>query len=143
MAAKRVVTYLRISTANQIDNTSIETQREKIELYCKLNDYEIVKEFKDEGISAKNDHTREDYIKLMEFISHEENKIDGIIVYKSDRIHRSLENLIKMISYIQKLKIDFISITEQFDTSTAQGMLFLQILGSFSEFERNLIAVCT
>ena len=140
MAAKRVVTYLRISTANQIDNTSIETQREKIELYCKLNDYEIVKEFKDEGISAKNDHTREDYIKLMEFISHEENKIDGIIVYKSDRIHRSLENLIKMISYIQKLKIDFISITEQFDTSTAQGMLFLQMLGSFSEFERKLIA---
>lgn len=140
MAAKRVVTYLRISTVNQIDNTSIETQREKIELYCKLNDYEIVKEFKDEGISAKNDHTREDYIKLMEFISHEENKIDGIIVYKSDRIHRSLENLIKMISYIQKLKIDFISITEQFDTSTAQGMLFLQMLGSFSEFERKLIA---
>ena len=45
-----------------------------------------------------------------------------------------------MISYIQGLGIDFISITEQFDTSTAQGMLFLQMLGSFSEFERKLIA---
>ena len=140
MAAKRVVTYLRISTANQIDNTSIETQREKIKLYCKLNDYEIVKEFKDEGISAKNDHTREDYIKLMEFISDKENNINEIVVYKSDRIHRSLENLLKMISYIQKINIDFVSITEQFDTSTPQGMLFLQMLGSFSEFERKLIA---
>ena len=140
MAAKRVVTYLRISTANQIDNTSIETQREKIELYCKLNDYEIVKEFKDEGISAKNDLTRENYIKLMKFISDKENNINEIVVYKSDRIHRSLENLLKMISYIQKINIDFVSITEQFDTSTAQGMLFLQMLGSFSEFERKLIA---
>ena len=140
MAAKRVVTYLRISTVNQIDNTSIETQREKIKLYCKLNDIDIIKEFKDEAISAKHEHTREDYQKLIKFIADKENKIDAIIVYKSDRIHRSLRNLMNMISYIQGLGIDFISITEQFDTSTAQGMLFLQMLGSFSEFERKLIA---
>ncbi len=140
MAAKRVVTYLRVSTANQVDNTSIETQREKIKLYCKLNDIQIVEEFKDEAISAKHEHTREDYQRLIKFIGNKENKIDAIMVYKSDRIHRSLENLLKMISYLQKLKIDFISITEQFDTSTAQGMLFLQMLGSFSEFERKLIA---
>lgn len=140
MAAKRVATYLRVSTANQVDNTSIETQREKIKLYCKLNDIQIVEEFKDEAISAKHEHTREDYQRLIKFIADKENKIDAIMVYKSDRIHRSLRNLMNMISYLQKLKIDFISITEQFDTSTAQGMLFLQMLGSFSEFERKLIA---
>ena len=140
MAAKRVVTYLRVSTVNQEDNTSIETQREKIKLYCKLNDIQIVEEFKDEAISAKHEHTREDYQRLIKFIGNKENKIDAIMVYKSDRIHRSLRNLMNMISYLQKLKIDFISITEQFDTSTAQGMLFLQMLGSFSEFERKLIA---
>lgn len=134
------MTYLRISTANQVDNTSIETQREKINLYCKLNDYEIVKEFKDEAISAKHDYTREDYKNLMEFIKDKENCIEAIIVYKSDRIHRSLRNLMNMIGYTQGLGIDFISITEQFDTSTAQGMLFLQMLGSFSEFERKIIA---
>jgi site-specific DNA recombinase len=140
LAAKRVVTYLRVSTVNQVDNTSIETQREKIKLYCKLNDIQIVEEFKDEAISAKHEHTREDYQRLIKFIGNKENKIDAIMVYKSDRIHRSLRNLMNMISYLQKLKIDFISITEQFDTSTAQGMLFLQMLGSFSEFERKLIA---
>ena len=140
MTIKRVVTYLRVSTANQIDNTSIETQREKINLYCKLNDYEIIEEFKDEAQSAKHDHTRENYQKLIEFIKDKENKINAIVVYKSDRIHRSLRNLMNMICYIQGLEIDFISITEQFDTSTAQGMLFLQMLGSFSEFERKIIA---
>ena len=140
MTSKRVVSYLRISTANQLENTSIETQREKIELYCKLNEIEIVKEFKDEAASAKYEHTRKNYKELIRFISDEENKIDGIVVYKSDRIHRSLKNLMNMIDYIQERDIDFISITEQFDTSTAQGLLFLQMLGSFSEFERKIIA---
>ena len=45
-----------------------------------------------------------------------------------------------MIDYLKERNIDFISITEQFDTSTAQGLLFLQMLGSFAEFERKLIA---
>ena len=76
MTTKKVVTYLRISTANQIDNTSIETQREKINLYCKLNDINIIKEFKDEAISAKHEHTREDYQKLIKFIADKKNKID-------------------------------------------------------------------
>ena len=84
------MTYLRVSTANQVDNTSIETQREKIKLYCKLNDIQIVEEFKDEAISAKHEHTREDYQRLIKFIADKENKIDAIMVYKSDRIHRSL-----------------------------------------------------
>lgn len=45
----RVCSYLKISTVSQIDNTSIEAQREKIELYCKLHNIELVKEFVDEG----------------------------------------------------------------------------------------------
>lgn len=140
MTTKRVVSYLRISTANQLENTSIETQREKIDLYCKLNNIEQVDEFKDEAVSAKYEHTRKDYKKMLEFVANKENKIDAIVVYKSDRIHRSLRNLMNMIEYLQQCKVEFISITEQFDTSTAQGMLFLQMLGSFSEFERKIIA---
>lgn len=137
---KRAVSYMRVSTLNQIDNTSFETQAEKIELHCKLHDIELVKPFKDEGISAKGYEKRDDYKKMLKFISDESNKIDMVLVYKADRIHRSLKNLMIMIDYLQEINIDFISITEQFDTSTAQGLLFLQMLGSFSEFERKVIA---
>ena len=140
MTTKRVVSYLRISTANQIDNTSIETQREKIDLYCRLNNFQVVEEFKDEAISGKYEHNRKDYKRMMQFILNSDNKIDAIVVYKSDRIHRSLKNLMLMLDDLQEEKINFISITEQFDTSTAQGMLFLQMLGSFAEFERKIIA---
>lgn len=50
---KRAVSYMRVSTLSQIDNTSFETQADKIELHCKLYDIELVETFKDEGISAK------------------------------------------------------------------------------------------
>ncbi|MCU9813415.1 recombinase family protein [Paraclostridium sp. AKS81] len=128
-----------MSTASQIDNTSIEMQREKIELYCKLNNIELVNTYVDEGWSAK-DSDRPSYNKMIEFVSNKENGVDTIIVYKADRIHRSLKNLMIMVDYLQEIGIGFISLTEQFNTNTAQGLLFLQMIGSFSEFERKLIS---
>ncbi|MGL5723720.1 recombinase family protein, partial [Cetobacterium sp.] len=136
---KRVVGYVRISTESQKDNTSIELQIEKIELQCKLNDLELVRIFKDEGFSAK-EIKRAAYLEMMDFIENEENEIQGLFVYKADRIHRSLKNLLTMIDRLNDLDIAFKSITEQFDTTTAQGVLFLQMIGSFAEFERKLIA---
>ena len=65
---KKIVSYLRISSASQIDNTSIETQNEKIELYCKLNNIEIVKTYIDEGLSAKTSD-RPSYNEMLNFIS--------------------------------------------------------------------------
>ena len=136
---KKVVIYLRVSTTNQLDNTSIEHQREKINLYCKFHDIEIIKEFKDEAQSGKS-KDREQYKEMINFVLDKSNKINAIMCYKSDRIHRKLRNLIDMIEDLQENKIEFISVTEQFDTSTPQGMLFLQMLGSFAEFERKIIA---
>ncbi len=104
---KKVVGYLRISTASQIDNTSIEMQREKIELYCKLNNIELVNTYVDEGWSAK-DSDRPSYNKMIEFVSNEENDVDTIIVYKADRIHRSLKNLMIMVDYRQGIDFSFL-----------------------------------
>lgn len=137
---KRVVSYLRISTVNQIDNTSIEVQREKIDLYCKLNNIDLVKEFKDEGLSAKGIEARDQYKEMMNYVRDPKNDIDGILVYKADRVHRSLKNLMIMIDELEEISVSFVSITEQFDTSSPQGLLFLQMIGSFSEFERKIIA---
>lgn len=137
---KKVVAYVRVSSASQIENTSIETQIEKIELHCKLHDIVIDKIFKDEGISAKDTDNRNSYNEMLEYILDKNNNIDSVVVYKSDRLHRSLKNLLITIEDIFiPNNISFISITEQFDTSNAQGMLFLQMLGSFAEFERKII----
>lgn len=136
---KRVVAYVRVSSASQVDNTSIEVQIEKIQLHCKLHDIELVQIYRDEGISAKSIE-REAYSDMLEFIRNKDNEIHSVIAYKSDRVHRSLKNLLIFIEdVLNPLKIGFLSVTEQFDTSSPQGMLFLQMLGSFSEFERKII----
>lgn len=137
---KKAVGYARVSTESQTDNTSIALQKEKIYNYCELYDFEMVEMFIDNGKSGSNIEGREEYHRMIEYISNPANEIEAIITLKADRIHRKLKNLLVMIEDIlQPLDVAFISITENFDTSTSQGMLFLQMIGSFSEFERKVI----
>ncbi|MGL5712144.1 MAG: recombinase family protein [Paraclostridium sp.] len=133
---KRAVGYCRISTLMQVDNTSLKDQEDKIRMYAKLHDIVIDKIFIDKAVSGKSTD-RPEYDKMINYIK--ENNIDMIMVYKNDRLHRSLYNLLAMIYEMQKYNVALVSITEHFDTSTPQGMLFLQMLGSFAEFERAVI----
>lgn len=64
---------------------------------------------------------------------------DQIIVYKFDRLARSLKDLLQIIEQIERSRCHFRSITEAVDTSTPVGRLMLNVLGSFAEFERGLI----
>jgi len=128
---KRSVGYCRISTLMQVDNTSLMDKEDKIKMYCKLHDIVI-----DKAVSGKSTD-RPQYDKMINYVK--ENDIDMIVVYKNDRIHRSLYNLLAMIYELQEYEVALVSITELLDTSTPQGMLFLQMLGSFAEFERAVI----
>ena len=134
--AKRAVGYCRISTLMQVDNTSLKDQEDKIRMYAKLHDIVIDEMFIDKAVSGKSTD-RPEYDKMMDYVK--TNDIDMIIVYKNDRIHRSLYNLLAMIYDLQEHEVALVSVTEMFDTSTPQGMLFLQMLGSFAEFERAVI----
>ena len=133
---KRAVGYCRISTLMQVDNTSLKDQEDKIRMYAKLHDIVIDEMFIDKAVSGKSTD-RPEYDKMMDYVKI--NNIDMIVVYKNDRIHRSLYNLLAMIYELQKYEVALVSVTEMFDTSTPQGMLFLQMLGSFAEFERAVI----
>ncbi|MGX8235638.1 recombinase family protein [Bacillus subtilis] len=136
---KKVIAYARVSSESQIENTSIEEQLKKIQAYCISQDLELVNTFVDEGLSGSNTD-RSSYTEMIEYISNAENEVSGVVVLKADRIHRRLKNLLIMIEDILEPNgIAFISVSEKFDTSTAQGMLFLQMIGSFGEFERKVI----
>ncbi|MGL5715649.1 MAG: recombinase family protein [Paraclostridium sp.] len=133
---KRAVGYCRISTLMQVDNTSLKDQEDKIKMYCKLHNIEIDRMFIDKAVSGKSTD-RPEYDKMINYVK--ENEIDMIVVYKNDRLHRSLYNLLAMIYEMQEYDVALVSVTELFDTSNPQGMLFLQMLGSFAEFERAVI----
>ncbi|MEA4827521.1 MAG: recombinase family protein [Clostridium sp.] len=135
---KKAVGYVRVSSEGQIDNTSIGEQTEKIKLYCQLHNVELIKIFNDKGETGSKVDKRKGYNEMITYIQN--NNIDAIIVNKIDRIHRSGKNLLIMVEdMLEPLNVAFISITEQFDTSSPQGKLFLTMLGGFAEFERSTI----
>jgi site-specific DNA recombinase len=136
---KQVVGYVRVSSDSQIDNTSVQEQKERIKAYCISQGWNLTKFFIDEGKSGSTTE-REGYRNMIEHIMNPDNDITGLIVLKADRIHRSLKNLLFLIQdQLEPANIAFVSVQEKFDTSTPQGMLFLQMVGSFGEFERKTI----
>lgn len=64
---------------------------------------------------------------------------DTVVVYKLDRLGRSLKELVELITEFQERKVEFISLQDAIDTSTAQGRLFLNLFASLAEFERDII----
>lgn len=139
-AINKVVGYVRVSSESQADNTSIPEQRERIAAFCVANGWKLDKVFADEGKSGKDTKNRPGYNTMMEYVKDPANGITAIVVLKADRIHRKLKNLLLMIQdELEPHGIAFISVSERFDTSTAQGMLFLQMIGSFAEYERAVI----
>jgi len=123
--------YLRISTLEQNEGMQLEA----IERYCKVNEIKILKVFKDIGVSGAKE-SRPAFNSLLEAIRRKE--FDTIIVYKLDRIGRSLSHLVKLFEEFKAKSINFISATQNINTQTAEGNMFLQMLMVLSEYERAL-----
>lgn len=133
--SRKGVVYARVSSEGQADNTSIQEQLGKARSYCKTYDIDILQEFQDVSTGANIDRTA--YRNMKEYIV--KNEVDVIVCYKLDRLHRSLKNLIIDKEELESKRINIISVIEQIDTSTAQGKLFFNIIGSFAEFEKDII----
>lgn len=120
-----IVGYARVSTSDQNITNQIEILKE--------NGCEKI--FTDIASGV-----REDRHGLMDMLSYLRND-DVIMVYKTDRIFRSLKNMIELIEKFNDKGIHFKSITEPaFDTTSANGKFVIQIFGAVAEFERNLIS---
>lgn len=123
--------YIRTSTSEQ----KIDSQRKVLRDYCKRKKWKF-KEYIDKGISGSKD-SRPEFNILMEGIR--ECKIDTVIVYKIDRLARSMQHFLQLMQEFENRNVNFISVTQPINTTGSSGKLMLQILGAFAEFERNLI----
>ncbi|MFA7151667.1 MAG: recombinase family protein [Candidatus Paceibacterota bacterium] len=135
---KRCAVYTRVSTDNQAEKefSSCEAQEEKIKYFVESqNDFSIVKVYSDAGFTGANTNRPA----LQELLSDiKEGKIDLILAYKIDRLTRSPKDFYQLIDFFEKYAVDFISITERFDTSTPSGRLLRNIMLTFAQFEREL-----
>lgn len=129
----KVAVYARVSTSKQEE--SLEEQIESLKEFCARNNYEIYNIYAETVSGAKR--TREEFDKLMHDV--ESKKFDAVVVLKLDRFSRSMLNLLESMKKLEEHNVDFISVIDHMETTTAQGRLIFQIMGALSEFERTLI----
>lgn len=133
---KRFIAYARVSTIRQTQGTSLQNQETTINTYCTNNNIQLIKTYKDEGISA--------YTKRLGFQQaltqlRNQSSLNGIIVYDLTRFGRSTIELITTINEIDQLGKEFISIKESIDISTKTGRLLLTMLSAIADYEHAVI----
>ncbi len=130
--------YTRVSTDNQaeVEFNSCQAQEEKIKSFINSQENLLVfKVYSDAGFTGAS-LERPALAEMLGDI--QENKINTVIVYKIDRLTRSPKDFYALIEIFENYKVDFISITERFDTSTPSGRLLRNIMLTFAQFEREL-----
>src|SRR5213079_1207286 len=138
----RCAIYTRKSSEHNLDLafTSLDAQREACEAYIKSQAQEgwrlLPERFDDGGLSGASLERPALQALLADLRAH---KIDTVVVYKVDRLTRSLADFAKLIELFETHSVSFVSVTQSFNTSSSMGRLTLNVLLSFAQFERELI----
>lgn len=134
----KVAIYVRVSTSIQAEEGySIDEQIDKLKAYCQIKDWTVYEIYKDGGFSGGNIERPA----LERLIKDANNKkFDTVLVYKLDRLSRSQKDTLYLIEDIfSKNDISFLSLQENFDTSTAFGKAMIGLLSVFAQLEREQI----
>ncbi len=139
----RCAIYTRKSTEEGLeqDFNSLDAQREAAEAYIASQQHEgwvcLPDRYDDGGYTGAN-MERPALKRLFDDV--EAGGIDCVVVYKVDRLSRSLMDFARMMEKFEKYQISFVSVTQQFNTTHSMGRLTLNILLSFAQFEREIIS---
>jgi DNA invertase Pin-like site-specific DNA recombinase len=128
-----VAIYARVSTLNGQDP---EMQLREIREYCKRRNWTVSAEYVDAGISGAKEK-RPELDKLL--ADAHLRRFDAVVVWRFDRFARSVSHLLRALETFRSLGIEFVSLSEQVDTSTPAGKLVFTVLGAVAELERSLI----
>lgn len=138
----RCAIYTRKSTEEGLDMdfNSLDAQRESAESYIQSQRHEgwvVLEDRYDDGGFSGGSIDRPALKKLL--VDIENKKVDCVIVYKVDRISRSLTDFCKIMDIFETHNVSFVSVTQSFNTTSSMGRLTLNILLSFAQFEREVI----
>jgi DNA invertase Pin-like site-specific DNA recombinase len=137
----RCAIYTRKSTDEGLDRTfnSLDAQREACEAYIKSQQHEgwqAIASHYDDGNYSGGNMERPALRQIMADI--EAGRVGVVVVYKVDRLTRSLADFAKIIEHFDKYKVSFVSVTQHFNTTSSMGRLTLNVLLSFAQFEREV-----
>jgi len=140
--ALRCAIYTRKSTAEGLEQefNSLDAQRDAGESYIRSQQHEVwvclPSQYDDGGFTGAN-MERPALRRLLADI--EAGKVDCVVVYKVDRLSRSLLDFARIMETFERRKVSFVSVTQAFNTATSMGRLMLNVLLSFAHFEREMI----
>lgn len=126
--------YARVSTANNGQDPMVQVR--ELREYIERRGWTVAGEYVDEGISGTKEK-RPELDRLM--AEAYRRRFDAVVVWKFDRFARSVSHLLRALENFQALGIEFVSLSEQLDTSTPTGKMVFTVLGAVAELERSLI----
>lgn len=130
---KKVALYVRVST----DRQTVDMQTRELKQYVKNKGWAFYKIFKDEGFSGKN-VARPAFSEMM--IQAHQKKFNVLLVWKLDRLSRSVKELVTTLDNLSNMGIDFVSCSDGgMGTSTPTGKLTSNVTVTIAEFERDII----
>ncbi len=140
-ASFRCVIYTRVSSDSGLEQefNSLDNQREAAEAYVKSQAHEgwrLLRDRYDDGGFSGGSIERPALLRLMDEVR--QGRIDVIVVYKVDRLTRSLADFAKLVELFDTHDVSFVSVTQAFNTTTSMGRLTLNVLLSFAQFEREV-----
>jgi DNA invertase Pin-like site-specific DNA recombinase len=130
----RVAIYARVSTSNNGQDPTMQTR--ELREYCERRGWTVVGQFVDIGISGTKEK-RPELDRLMD--DAHRRRFDAVVVWKFDRFARSVSHLLRALETFRAQGIEFVSFSEQLDTSTPAGKMVFTVLGAVAELERGLI----
>lgn len=131
----RVALYVRVSTKEQVDGYSIDEQLDRLKAYAKSRDYTVVKPYVDGGYSGAS----LDRPAMKELINNID-KYEAVLVYNLKRLSRSQKDTLYMIEDVFiKNNVEFVSLSESLDTSSAFGRAMIGVLSAFAQLDREQI----
>ncbi|MBI1860462.1 MAG: recombinase family protein [Deltaproteobacteria bacterium] len=129
---RKIGIYLRVSTTDQ----SMDLQRAEILQFLKARGWSSFEVYEDSGKTGTNGN-RPALKKLLQ--DARVRNIDLVICWKLDRLFRSLKDLVNTLQEFEELGVEFISLKDNIDLTTASGRLLMQVIGAMAEFECALI----
>lgn len=131
----RVAIYARVSTTNHGQDVNL--QLRELRQFAEMRGWTMAGEYVDNGVSGAKD-SRPELNRLMADAA--KRRFDVIAVWRFDRFARSTSHLLRALEQFRALGIDFVSFSENVDTSTPTGKMVFTILGAVAELERSLVA---
>jgi DNA invertase Pin-like site-specific DNA recombinase len=129
---KKIAIYLRVSTSDQ----STDLQRREIIEFCNSRGWEEQYSIFEDKLSGTNGNRPELKAMLKQV---REGKFNIVVCWKLDRLFRSLKDIVTLLHEFEEINVEFISIKDHFDLTTAAGRMLMHVISAFAEFEASLI----